>query len=169
MNAEYKRGWMASSKLLIALALATLGWLWGRGFPGVMRLWIPLIIAITCMASEIIQKKKFELLTFGMYVSMVAIAYGIMCAFAYGSSSFLRGLGVIPQRIIVGFMWGLPYIIVAIRNSSKKIWMLFVVHMILVTSRMGLIGGLDLLSAPEQEALTRGIIAVLPPFMVRWE
>ena len=169
MNAEYKRGWMASSKLLIALALATLGWLWGRGFPGVMRLWIPLIIAITCMASEVIQKKKFEWLTCVLYGGMVGFAYGIMCAFAYGSGSWLRPLGIVPQRIIVGFMWGLPYIIVAFRNKSKKVWLLFAVHMILVTTRMGLIGGFDLLSAPEQEALTRGILAVLPPFMVNWE
>lgn len=168
MNEEYKRGWVTSGKLLVTLIVATLGWLWGRGFPGTMRFWLPTIIAVTCMAAEIIQKKKFEISTLLLYSGMVALAYGLMSAFAYGAGSWLRPLGVIAQRFIVGFMWGLPYIIVALVNRCKKVYILFGLHLILTTLCMGVIGGFDLLGAPAQEAITRGVLALLPPFMIQW-
>lgn len=169
MNEEYKRGWMTSFKIIVAGVLATLGWLWGRGMSGTMRFWLPAIIAGVCMISEVIQKKEWKWGTFLLYSGMVALAYGLMTAFAYGAGSWLRPLGVIAQRFIVGFMWAVPYTIVAFVNRCKKIWILLGLHIVVVTLFMGVIGGFDLLSAPEVEGLTRGILALLPPFMVTWK
>jgi len=169
MNIEYKRGWLTSLKLLVVLLVATLGWLWGRGFPGVMRFWLPIIIAVTCLISEVIQKREWKWKTFFLYSGMVGLAYGLMSLFAYGAGSWLRPLGVIPQRFIVGFMWSIPYIIIAFVNNCKKVWILFGLHLIICTLFMGIIGGFDLLPAPAQEALTRGILALLPPFMIIWK
>lgn len=170
MNGEYKRGWMATFKIAMVLILATLGWLWGRGLPGVMRVWLPLGIALTCMVSEVIQKREFKWLTLLYYAGMVGIAYGLMSVFAYGHSSWLRPIfGAIGQRFIVGFMWGLPYSVVAwVNRANWKVWPMLGLHLTTTTIYMGVLGGFDLMPAPEQEALTRGILALLPPFMVDW-
>ena len=169
MNQEYKRGWMATFKIAMVLVLATLGWLWGRGMSGTMRFWLPLGIAVTCYVSEVIQKKEWNWWTLLYYAGMVGIAYGLMSLFAYGAGSWLRPLGVIPQRFIVGFMWAVPYSLVAFVNRDRKVWILLGLHLTVSTLFMGVIGGFDLLDAPSCEALTRGVIALLPPFMVRWE
>ena len=169
MNPEYKRGWMTSFKFIVVGVLATLGWLWGRGMSGTMRFWLPTAIAITCMISEIIQKKEFNWKALLYYSGMVGLAYGLMCVFTYGAGSWLRPLGVIAQRFIVGFMWAIPYTIVAWVNRNKKIWVLLGLHITLSTLFMGVIGGFDLLSAPEVEGITRGMLALLPPFMVNWK
>ena len=170
MNPEHKQGWMATFKIFMVLVIATFGWLWGRGFPGVMRFWLPLSIAVICMVSEIVQKKKFELLTLVLYAGMVVLAYGLMTAFAYGSGSWLRPIfGATIQRFIVGFFWALPYVVVAwVNRRGGKAWAILGLHLVTATLYMGVIGGFDLMPAPEQEALTRGILALLPPFMVRW-
>ena len=170
MDPEYKRGWMATFKIAMVLVIATFGWLWGRGFPGTMRFFLPLSIALTCMTAEVVQKREFNWMTFLYYSGMVALAYGLMTLFAYGSGSWLRPIfGPVIQRFIVGFFWALAYGIVAWRNRNWKIWTLFGLHLLTATLYMGVIGGLDLISGPEQEALTRGILALLPPFMVDWK
>ena len=60
MNHEYKKGWMSTAKLLMVLVIATFGWLWGRGFGGLMRVYLPMSMAITCMVAEVIQKEEFN-------------------------------------------------------------------------------------------------------------
>ena len=170
MNQEYKQGWMATFKIAMVLVIATLGWLWGRGFMGTMRFWLPTLIAVTCMVSEVIQKRRFNWMTLLYYSGMVALAYILMTIFAYGSGSWLRPIfGSIAQRFIVGFFWALAYGVVAWRNRTWKVWTLFGLHLFMATIFMGIIGGLDLVPGAEQEALTRGILALLPPFMVNWE
>ena len=170
MNEEYKRGWMATLKIAVVLVLATLGWLWGRGMSGTMRFWLPLGIALICYVSEVIQKEEWNWLTLLYYTGMVGLAYGVMTLFAYGAGSWLRPLvGPVIQRFIVGFMWAVPYAVVAWVNRSTKVWMLLGLHLTVSTLFMGVIGGFDILAAPECEALTRGVLALLPPFMVQWE
>ena len=171
MDPEYRQGWTATFKISMVLILATFGWLWGRGFSGTMRFWLPAAIAFTCFISEIIQKKEIKWQTFLYYSGMAGLAYLLMTIFAYGAGSWLRPIfGSVVQRFIVGFFWGLAYAVVAWNNRSQpRVWAILGLHLFVTTIFMGVLGGFDLMPGPEQEALTRGTLALLPPFMVNWE
>ena len=166
MNPEWKRGWASSVKLLMVLVAGTLGWMWGRGMSGTMRFWLPLLLASSCYGFEIVQKKDWKWSTLLFYGGMVFWYWGFMSIFSYGAGSFLRPLGVVFQRMIVGIAWSVPCLPIAWVNKK---WVLYGLHIGVFTLLMTFIGGFDLMSAPEQEALIRGMFVAIPLFMVNWE
>lgn len=169
MNEEYRRGWIATAKHLVALLVGLLWWLAGRGdilgFNFHRRVWLPLIIVVAVMIFDLLQRDSFKRwFRMLMYALMWPIYYLCMSAFSYGASSWLRPLlGPVLQRVVVGIMWAVPALPVAWLNKK---WWVYGVHIAVFTTIMT---ALVALNASEHEALVGFAFAWLVPFMVEYD
>jgi len=163
MNEEYKRGWISTIKMLLALIIGTLWWLAGRGCPITRKALLPLIIALECYIFQGIQTKKWDFKVLGLYTGMFAWYWASMSLFSYGAGSWLRPLGIIPQRIIVGLMWSIPALPVAVIN---KRWTVYGLHILLFTITMTVLGSFSILTAAAEEAIIGLMFALFVPFII---
>ena len=177
MNEEYRRGWIATSKVMVAVIISTLWWLAGRGFGINRRFLLPLILVAGCMLFDTLQKKNdcyylsgpFTLherhYRFLHYASLLPLYYLSMSIFSYGASSWLRPLvGKYLQRVVVGVMWSLPAFPVARVNESMPV---FIGHIIIFTLTMFIFGAFSIVNASAEEAIIGYMFGFLPLFMVK--
>lgn len=179
MNEEIRRQWIACSKVFVALVIACMWGFAGVGVEITRKFVLPLILACVCMAYDYLQRKDngYELI-FGLmiknrhvrlikYALMFPLYYAVMAIFAYGAGSWLRPLvGPFFQRVIVGFMWSIPAVMVAWANSN---WKMYWRHVAAFTLAMCLVGGLNVVEARGEETIIGFLWVFLVPFMVKYE
>lgn len=164
MNEEYKRVWLAFFKILGVVIIALIWSLAGRGLGVHRRFVLPLYLASYCTIFHSIQRPNDK--SWWQYWLMIPTYFILMSAFSYGGSSFLRPLGILPQRFIVGLLWSLPAYFVARVN---KCWSLFGFHVLLFTTVMAFLGAVNPINASAEELLIGFFFALMVPFMVTYK
>ena len=165
MNEEYRRGWITTSKLLLAVVIGTLWWLAGRGVDINRRFLLPVILTLGCIVYHFLQGNKKEA-KWLWYCLMVPFYFVMMSIFSYGSGSWLRPLGVFLQRLIVGVAWSIPAVSVAWVN---KTWRTYYFHIVVFTLTMIGAGFFAVaLTAAAEECLIGFMWVLMVPFMIKW-
>lgn len=164
MNEEYRRGWISTGKILLAVLISAAWWLAGRGMDISRRTMLPALLIVGLMLWHTLQRKN-KLQCF-WYILAWPAWWAVMSLFSYGAGSWLRPLGVIAQRAIVALAWSAPAVIIAKVNKS---WPVFIVHCISFVVIMVGLGAFSIVDASSEEAIIGLTWALLPQFMVKYE
>jgi hypothetical protein len=153
---EYTHGWLATAKLLLIVAFATLYWIGGRKNKWVRRISGGLLISIGTVGFAVILKtfSPWHLLAIAAYPGALTLGYG-------GSTTPVK----LHRRILFGAAVGACAFIFALPLGFKPI-LAAAFQMAVAIQASVVLGLLNPFEAAEEEAVIAALSVALVPFIV---